>query len=70
MIIKLIFTPVFLLVSVIAFGQLEKEEVQQGIGLNYFGELGFRPGLELDYGRSLWMKESKKTVSPYFRSCK
>lgn len=32
----------------------------KNLGIYYFGELGLRPGLEIDYGLPLWNKESMK----------
>ena len=44
---------------VLAFGQSPKNSIRN-IGINYFGELGFRPGVEIDLGFSVWEKEKEK----------
>ena len=45
--------------ALFAFGQSPKES-NNDIGINYFGELGLRPGVEIDYGLCLWKKEKEK----------
>lgn len=56
---KRITTIFFVFHIVIAFGQSPKES-NNDIGINYFGELGLRPGVEIDYGLCLWKKEKEK----------
>jgi len=38
--------------------QEQTNERTKELGVSYFGELGLRPGVELDYGLPLWSKES------------
>lgn len=54
--------------SIFLFGQspkkvLDGNEGKKGkdtsIGINYFGELGLRPGIEVDYGIGLWKKDKE-----------
>jgi len=46
--------------TIILFGQSPIEIREKNIGINYFGELGFRPGVEIDYGFSFWKKDKER----------
>lgn len=46
--------------TILLFGQSPKETGSNNIGVNYFGELGFRPGLEIDYGLNLLNKNEEQ----------
>ncbi len=42
--------------------------IDRNIGINYFGELGFRPGVELDYGWELLKVQKEKQKRIFERS--
>ena len=46
----------------LAFSQDSTETTKRSIGIHYFGELGFKPGIEIDYGINLrtTVREKKK----------
>lgn len=48
--IKLFLVLLLIIPFNVVFGQVEDEKKSNNIGINYFGELGFRPGFEVDYG--------------------
>jgi hypothetical protein len=62
--LKQLLTVLFIFCTLFLFGQSSEEPKESNIGVNYFGELGFRPGLELDCGLSFWKKakEGKKRI--------
>lgn len=51
-----------ILCTTILIGQDSNTETHKSIGVNYFGELGFRPGIEIDYKLNLWKIEKEKNV--------
>lgn len=53
-------TTILIFFTILLFGQSPKEVRDRSIGINYFGELGFNPGLEIDYGLNLWKKEKER----------
>ena len=57
---KQIITILLLFFSTLLFGQSSKKEFN--LGINYFGELGFRPGLEIDFGVSVWQEENDQNI--------
>ncbi len=66
---KQVLTVILIISTILLFGQSPKD---RDIGINYFGELGIRPGLEVDYGLNFWKKAKKGkrkiiTQQLYFR---
>lgn len=57
---KLLTTILFIFSHFLLLGQTESSKANKDIGLNYYGELGFRPGLELDFSQNLWNAEKQK----------
>ncbi len=57
---KLAILTMLLFSVLLLFGQAVNEPKERSIGVNYFGELGFNPGLEIDYGMNLLKKEKER----------
>jgi len=57
---KTILTLLFLLQSLLLFAQSETLEKPKSVGIHYFGELGFRPGLEVDFGLPILKNKIKR----------
>ncbi len=57
---KQITTVILIFSSIFLFAQSSADSADRNIGINYFGELGFRPGVEVDYGLNLWKAEKEK----------
>ena len=57
---KIAATTLLLFFTVFLFGQSSAVVKDKNIGINYFGELAFRPGIEADYGLNLWTRASGK----------
>lgn len=57
---RAIFVLFLLFTGLILSGQNTSNHSSTDIGINYFGELGFRPGVELDLGINLWQLEKEK----------
>ena len=61
-----LFAIILILQFNVVFGQSEEETKYRNIGVSYFGELGLRPGFELDYGFLLLNKENPKEEKKRF----
>ncbi len=56
--LKLIFLCIFYIISNISvFGQKEDTQNKSQLGIHYFGELGLRPGIEIDYSYYFFQKK-------------